>query len=659
MAQDNLPVSQTAARDYWNQARRKAFWQKFSKAIGFSKQPTALLSFEDLQHSLRLAQNTYRGLQVVPLDKIVGSVGRYHDFTRTFLPLIESDGPRWQRIAELQMDTGLPPIELYKVGEAYFVKDGNHRVSVARQFGATEIEAYVWEYETPVRGVAADGQVDDFIAKAEYRAFLDRTHLDITRPEQEIVLTEPGMYPSLELEIELFRENLQQIDSEPRTYPDAAAAWYDMVYTLAVDVIRESGALDIFPGRTEADLYVWVARHRKELEDQYGQRVSLRDAVAFIAEEQQQRKPGTVERVVETAARSVAGLVRSLTTSSHEETQEFLIPPSIDEPLGKLLAEMEQLNPSMTYQGQRGDALREWRAMLRSEVYELLAVRYAPADHVPVEILEKSVIRGVEQVKIHLEAADGQILPGYVMSPVDRVGRLPGLLIYPGHGTIRQTAGLEQSPHKYNALALAQAGYVTLTIEERGLGELGQVDHLALDNIARLMGRTWLGIVVGDGLRALDYLQSREDVRSTHLGATGLGLGGGLALYTAALDERVRAAVVQNYLGGDIDPVAVQGHGCDFVPGLRRYAELSDIARLIVPRPVLYAYPEAMTTTQAARVWFDKVRPLYEAIGTPDRTNFVSHEKGAVYRRVMSRSWFERWLVEEEDTSVLLWAARE
>ncbi len=356
----------------------------------------------------------------------MGSVGRYHDFTRTFLPLVESDGPRWQRIAELQMDTGLPPIELYKVGDAYFVKDGNHRVSVARQFGATEIEAYVWEYETPVRGVAADGRVDDLIAKAEYRAFLDRTHLDITHPEQEIVLTEPGMYPSLELEIELFRENLQQIDGEPRTYPEAAAAWYDMVYTLAVDVIRESGALDIFPGRTEADLYVWVARHRKELEDQYGQRVSLRDAVAFIADEQQQRKPGTVERVVETAARSVAGLVRSLTTSSHEETQEFLIPPSIDEPLGKLLAEMEQLDPSMTYQGQRGDALREWRAMLRSKVSELLDVRYTPADHVPVEILETSVIRGVEQVKIHLEAADGQILPGYVMSPVDRVGAAAG-----------------------------------------------------------------------------------------------------------------------------------------------------------------------------------------------------------------------------------------
>jgi hypothetical protein len=168
------------------------------------------------------------------------------------------------------------------------------------------------------------------------------------------------MYPALETEIELFRENLQQIDGEPRSYPEAAAAWYDMVYTLAVDVIRESGALAVFPGRTEADLYVWVSRHRKDLEDQYGTRVSLRHAVAQIAEEQQQRKPGPVERVVETAARSVVGLVRSL-TPSHEEPHEVIIPPRDDEPMGKLLAEMYSVEPTMIYRGQRGEAWRAWR----------------------------------------------------------------------------------------------------------------------------------------------------------------------------------------------------------------------------------------------------------------------------------------------------------
>ncbi|MBN1564431.1 MAG: hypothetical protein JXA10_11370, partial [Anaerolineae bacterium] len=274
MDQETSISAQAVAREHWNQARRKAFWQRFSRVLGLSKQPGDLLSFEEVQKKLRLNQNTYRGLQTVQLDHIVGSVGRYHDFSRAFLPLTESDGPRWQRVAELQVETGLPPIELYKVGDAYFVKDGNHRVSVARQFGTTTIEAYVWEYETPVGGVALDvDQMDDLISKAEYRAFLDRTRLDISHPEQEIVLSEPGMYPALELEIELYRQNLEQIDGEERSYRDAAALWYDLVYTTAVQMIRESGALGLFSGRNEADLYVWVSRHRKELADQYGTRV--------------------------------------------------------------------------------------------------------------------------------------------------------------------------------------------------------------------------------------------------------------------------------------------------------------------------------------------------------------------------------------------------
>jgi hypothetical protein len=86
----------------------------------------------------------------------------------------------------------------------------------------------------------------------------------------------------------------------------------------------------------------------------------------------------------------------------------------------------------------------------------------------------------------------------YVMYPADVPGPLPALLVYPGHGTIRQTAGVDDSPHRANALALAQAGYVTLTIEARGMGELGQVGHTALDSIARLIGYSWLAMTIGD-----------------------------------------------------------------------------------------------------------------------------------------------------------------
>ncbi len=662
MDQDPSPASQAASREIWNQARRKAFWQRLSRVLGFSKSPPTLLSFEDVQRKLRLTQNEYRGLQQVPLEKIVGSVGRYQDFSRTFLPLTESDRDRWQRVAELQIESGLPPVELYKVGDAYFVRDGNHRVSVARQLGMKTIEAYVWEYPTPTGGISAEVDVNELIVKAEYRAFLDRTRLDISRPEAQIILTEPGMYPALELEIELYRENLERIDGEPRTYEEAAAAWYDMVYSLAVDVIRESGVLELFPGRTEGDLYVWVSRHRKELAERYGASVSLKDAVEKLAEEQ--RRPGAVERVVQSAARSVAGLVHSLTGNERHEqhpitaTGEFP-PPREDEPFGKLLAQMHAYEQQMAYRGQRGEEWRAWRAALRQKIAELLDLRFPDGAPVPAQEMETERLEGVTRQKLLLEAADGLQLPAYLCRPAEAEGPLPALLVYAGHGTIRQTVGLLESPHRANALNLARAGFLTLTVEIRGFGELGQVDHRKLDSVARLMGRTWLSSVLEDGLRALDYLQARPDVWPEHLGATGWRLGGGLALYTAALDERVRAVVLQHYLGGGIDPVAVRGHGCDFVPSLWRYAQFSDVARLVVPRPMLYVYPRELETTAVARTWFDQTRPMYETFRCPDRTNFITFEGDAVFQNESAARWFARWLVEEEDTGVLLWAPQE
>ncbi len=659
MEDDSSQVTQMESRGMWNQARRKAFLTRMYSALGLSRHPVELLSFEEVQNSMRLTQSSYRGLQQVPMDQVVGSVGRYNDFTRTFLPLVENDSWRWRKVAELQAGMGgLPPVELYKVGDAYFVKDGNHRVSVARQFGANTVEAYVWEYESPVGGLSADAKVDDLIVKAEYRAFLDRTRLDVSRPEQKIVLTEPGMYPELELQIALYRENLQRIDGNEKSYEDAAIAWYDMVYTLAVDQIEESGVLELFPGRTEADLYVWVSRNRRELEERYGERVSLREAVNQLAEAQQ--KPSAVERVMHTLTSSVMGLVHSLTPSSDRANDDLKLPvrPGEDEPLGKLLAQVNAITPHLSYQGQRGDDWRWWRGELRGKVWELLGMSYTPGAAFEVVKVNTSFDAGVRREKILLQASDGLLLPAYVMVPVDLPIPAPALLVYPGHGTIQQTAGLERSSHHASALALAQQGYITLTIEERGFGELGQVDHVALNNVAQLMGRSWLGITLEDGMRALDYLQTRPDVKPTHIGVTGLGLGGGLAMYTAALDERIRAVVIQNYLSSSVDP-AMLVDACDFVPGLRHYAGLSDVARLIVPRPVLYAYPKNRATTHLAHEFFDRVRPSYEMFSVPDRTRFIEHDEGDDYDTELAQMWYQRWLEEEDDTGVLLWAARE
>src|SRR5690606_22249247 len=135
---------------------------------------------------------------------------------------------------------------------------------------------------------------------------------------------------------------------------------------------------------------------------------------------------------------------------------------------------------------------------------------------------------------------DGLPVPGYLFIP-DKPAlgvKAPAVLIYVGHGTILQAAGLQNSYHNGNALALAQAGFVTLSIEGRGFGELGQVDYAKLDAAARLIGQSWVGLLVEDGLRALDYVQTRPEVDPDRLGVAGASVGGALAMYTAALDER-------------------------------------------------------------------------------------------------------------------------
>jgi len=659
MVKDTSVSTQAASREAWSEARRKAFLERIYSTLGLNRRPQTLLSFEEVQERLRLTQSAYRGLQQVPLDQIVGSVGRYNDFTRTFLPLVEGDSWRWRRVAELQWEMGLPPIELYKVGDAYFVKDGNHRVSVARQFGAKTIESYVWEYETPVGGLPADAEIDDLIVKAEYRAFLDRTRLDLSHPEQNIVLTEPGMYPQLEVEIELYRQNLERIDGEPRSYEDAAAAWYDLAYTLVCDVINESGILEQFPGRTEADLYVWVTRHRKELSERYGEQISIRDAVQRLVESQ--HRPGPVERVVQTVAHGFSGLVRALTSDQtrEKEINDLSDPVPPDSPLGVLLRQVTKRRPSLTYDGQRGDDWRWWRGEVRGKVRELLGLRYFHTEQVEVEEGETDLISGVVRQRILITAQDGLKVPAYVMRPLELEGQVPALLVMAGHGTIRQTAGIVHSTHRSNALALAQRGFVTLSLEERGFGELDEIDHLTLDQIGRLFGRPWLGTVIDDALRALDYLESRPDVDAKRIGATGLRLGGGIALFVGALDERVRAVFVQGYLGGTVSTAFIPGHGCDFIPNLHRFADMSDVMRLVAPRPVLYAYPRARASTSIAKQTFDRMRPIYEEFSCPDRTGFYDHDPGDEFNAELAATWFERWLIEEDDTDVLLWAPRE
>ena len=241
-----------------------------------------LLSYEQVRQMLKGQTGAAVGLKEIPLDAIVGSVGRYADFTRSFLPLQDSDEARWARVElkNLSLD-GLPPIQVYQIGEAYFVRDGNHRVSVARQLGATHIQAYATQIDTRV-ALSPGVQPDDLILKAEYTDFLERTRLDEVRPGADLEVTVPGRYPELleHIEVHCYYMGLEQEREIPNE--EAVADWYDQVYLPVVRAIREQGVLQNFAGRTEADLYLWLSRHRAELEGLLGWEIDPEAAAADL-----------------------------------------------------------------------------------------------------------------------------------------------------------------------------------------------------------------------------------------------------------------------------------------------------------------------------------------------------------------------------------------
>ena len=250
--------------DFFRVRRQADLAQTLARLTGKS---IDLLEFEEVRQRLRAECLPYRVLKEIPVVAIVGSVGRPHDFTRDFKPRTDSDVTRWTHVKAGALDLqGLPPIEVYQVGEAYFVRDGHHRVSVARQLGADQIEAYVTEVRTKAP-LTPDMDLDDLARQARYVEFLERTSLDALRPGADLVAGDAEAYDILEQHIALHRYVLAVERGAEVTYAEAVGDWYDQVYAPVAAVIREQAVIRGFPGRTEADIYLWVSGYRALLDE--------------------------------------------------------------------------------------------------------------------------------------------------------------------------------------------------------------------------------------------------------------------------------------------------------------------------------------------------------------------------------------------------------
>ncbi len=256
-------------RSDYSRARFKAFLNSVWASL--SGQPNRLLSYDEVKEKLHVGGPIYRGVQTVRVDQIVGSLNRYHQFDRAFLPTQDDTSARWLSINRaFYQDVSLPPVVLYKVGQVYFVVDGHHRVSVAREQGQEFIDADVRECATRVN-ITPDLKTEDLEILGDKVHFLERTALDHLRPDAKIRLTIPDGFERILEHIAVHRYFMGLDLQRDITEQEAVTHWYDTVYLPIAKIIRKSKVLKDFPGKTEGDLYLWVLDHQHYLAQSEGQ----------------------------------------------------------------------------------------------------------------------------------------------------------------------------------------------------------------------------------------------------------------------------------------------------------------------------------------------------------------------------------------------------
>jgi hypothetical protein len=282
---DDFSPHNTYASDHatwvdFDRAHLKAFWREILSWITHSSND--LLPFDEVRRVITLRGQHDLGVREIPLDHIVGSVNRSNDFDRAFLPRVTNTRSRWMSIDKARlMSVELPVIEVIKIGDVYFVKDGNHRVSVARENGQAFIDAFVTEIVVPVE-ITPESNLEDIILQEERRQFLEKSEIEKLVPDSDIRLTMVGHYSELLEHISVHRWYMGEKFDQPIGEDEAVRSWYFKVYLPIVNVIRARKILTDFPGHTEADLYLWIITHQYFLTERKHGYVTFDQAAAHF-----------------------------------------------------------------------------------------------------------------------------------------------------------------------------------------------------------------------------------------------------------------------------------------------------------------------------------------------------------------------------------------
>lgn len=276
------------AQEDFSKARNKAWINEMQHVMHPDKK--RLLSFNDVKKILKPKNEVYIGLKTVPIKKIVGSEGRYNDFDNHFLPRSDELKQRWVNVDQAHLsDIVLPPIQLYELGGLYFVRDGNHRVSVAKTQGVEFIDAEVISLQSEVQ-LPPDVRLDTLLAaviRYEKRVFYNETHFGDLTDYWDLDFTEAGRYDVIYNHILVHKYYINEQQHTEIDFSDALISWFQTVYLPVIAVIDKYKLLFNFKDRTKSDIYVWIVKHWDRLKQKNGNDFSLDDAARdFVKLEQ-------------------------------------------------------------------------------------------------------------------------------------------------------------------------------------------------------------------------------------------------------------------------------------------------------------------------------------------------------------------------------------
>ncbi len=228
----------------------KNFFKKFLTFME-SKKENHVNSFNEQQEKEGKVEFIDHGVMTVALEKIIGSVGKYHDFDSQFRPKSQISSKRFNDIKRaMRSGKPLPPVKLYQIRNDYYVLDGNHRVAASKELGRTDIQAKVIELLSSLNTM-------ENLLYIEKKKFYENTGL----PPENILLTEIGKYIYLETQIKNHKNHLTLISGTETEFKKAAEDWYNTIFLPLTSLIKNGGLDAHFPKRTLADLYAYISYH--------------------------------------------------------------------------------------------------------------------------------------------------------------------------------------------------------------------------------------------------------------------------------------------------------------------------------------------------------------------------------------------------------------